>query len=96
MNAYDNFNQLRLSETVSPHSLVDPPQNHKNPSYSDAIAGMGFLFFLALIVALIKWCDIRKASSSLFLTSALIVILVQNAATLTIIPILSVRYSQKK
>ncbi|AFY54349.1 hypothetical protein Riv7116_1806 [Rivularia sp. PCC 7116] len=67
MNAYDNFNQLRLSETVSPKtSLVEAPKNDKNPSNNDTIAGMGFLLFLTLMIALIKWCDIRKASQEDF------------------------------
>ncbi|MBV6622587.1 MAG: hypothetical protein KI793_06490 [Rivularia sp. (in: Bacteria)] len=62
MNAYDNFNQLRLSETVSPRNSVIEAPNNKNPSNSDEIVGMGFLLFLALMIALIKWCNIRKAS----------------------------------
>lgn len=67
MNTYDNFNQLRLSETVSQQNFViEAPKNDKNPSNNDAIAGIGFLFFLALMIALIKWCDIRKSSEESF------------------------------
>jgi hypothetical protein len=67
MNAYENFNQLRLSETVSPqNSVIEAPKNEKTPTDSGALAGMGFLLFLTLMIALIKWCDIRKSSEEGF------------------------------
>ena len=66
MNAYDNFNQLKLSETVFPRNSVIEASNNKNSNHSGSIAGMGFLLFLALMIALIKWCDIRKASQERF------------------------------
>ncbi len=67
MNAYENINQVRLSETVSPQtSLIEAPKKGKTPTDSSALAGIGFLFFLTLMIALIKWCDIRKASEERF------------------------------
>lgn len=66
MNAYENFNQLRLSETVSPqNSVIEAPNNKNSSNSGDAIAGMTLLL-LALMAFLIKWCDMRKASEERF------------------------------
>ncbi len=67
MNAYENFHQIVLNETVSPPTtVIEAAKNQKTPTNSGSLAGMGFFFFLILIVALIKWCDIRKSSSERF------------------------------
>ncbi|WP_414620393.1 hypothetical protein [Calothrix sp. CCY 0018] len=62
MNAYENFHQIVLKETVSPPTtVIEAVKNEKTPTNSGSLVGMGFLFFLALVITLIKWCDIGKS-----------------------------------